>query len=237
MMFVDEPISMKCPYCGREYPLSKAKKYCTFYTEADYFFNFDMICQNAYLGKLPDAFELRVMKCPAEDCGKIVITLDHIMNIQEANKEKIIDNNNLHHQIMPVCITRNFPDYVPTNIIEDYREAAAVLDLSPKASAVLSRRCIDELITDHFKVTQGTLYDKINSLEKQLSSKMIAALNSLRSIGNAGAHLKMSSDIIVDVSKEEAQAFLWFIEYIIDEWYVEDHEKEKMINKIAGLKK
>jgi hypothetical protein len=231
-------VSMTCPYCGVTYPLFKGTKQCNNYTEKDYYFNFDAFGL-AYTGIYPDAYKLRMTRCPSEDCKKIVITLDHITNVKSLSKDQTVDNSNLVHQIMPKCITKAFPDYVPQHILADYREASSIIDLSPKGSAVLSRRCIDEIITDCFKQTKtkDTLDAKINAIENEISTNLHRALKSLKAIGNIGAHLKIQSNTILEVTKEEAQAFLWFIEYIIDEWYVQEHEKAEMIKKIAQLKK
>lgn len=42
----------------------------------------------------------------------------------------------------PLNVSRPVPKEVPPHIAADYSEAAIVLRLSPKASAALSRRCL-----------------------------------------------------------------------------------------------
>ncbi|MBO6301011.1 MAG: DUF4145 domain-containing protein [Ruminiclostridium sp.] len=228
---------MVCPFCGETYPLTTSSTTSIHQSYIEYYFNFSCFGVRGIADKSKEAFRITMTKCPYKKCGKPTITIDHITDMASDNKEAYIDNSDLIHQVMPKCNAKPFPKYVPQHIISDYREAITVLDMSPKASAVLSRRCIDEIITNHFGVTGGSLYDKINAIKNKVSGKLLDAIDSLRKIGNLGAHLKIESNVIVEVSKEEAKAFLWLIEYIIDEWYVQEHEKAEMIEKIAQLEK
>ncbi|MEI8253036.1 MAG: hypothetical protein WCG25_04765 [bacterium] len=45
-------------------------------------------------------------------------------------------------QLLPVSEAKVLPDYIPDPIKQDYYEACRIRDLSPKASATLSRRCL-----------------------------------------------------------------------------------------------
>ena len=43
----------------------------------------------------------------------------------------------VHAKIRPLSSAKQFPDYIPMTIRQDYEEAYSILDLSPKASATL----------------------------------------------------------------------------------------------------
>jgi hypothetical protein len=46
------------------------------------------------------------------------------------------------------------PDYIPEQIKDDYYEACSILNLSPKASATLARRCLQGMIRDFWGITK-----------------------------------------------------------------------------------
>lgn len=52
---------------------------------------------------------------------------------------KVSDINTV---IRPKSLAKQFPDYIPKAIRQDYEESCAIINLSPKASATLSRRCL-----------------------------------------------------------------------------------------------
>jgi hypothetical protein len=56
------------------------------------------------------------------------------------------------------------PNNVPNLIAEDYIEACMVLPDSSKASAALSRRCLQNLLSEAAKVKPGNLADEIQQV-------------------------------------------------------------------------
>jgi hypothetical protein len=58
------------------------------------------------------------------------------------------------------------PPEVPPQFAADFREAHDTLSVSPKASAALSRRCLQMLIRDHEKITEKTLFAEVGKLIK-----------------------------------------------------------------------
>ena len=56
------------------------------------------------------------------------------------------------------------PKEVPADIVEDYMEACLVLVDSPKASAALSRRCLQNLLRQAAGVKQGNLSGEIQQV-------------------------------------------------------------------------
>lgn len=84
---------------------------------------------------------------------------------------------------MPASSATPFPDYVPLAIRQDYEEACAIRDLSPKASATLSRRCLQGLIRDYWKIVKSRLVDEINALEDKVDPDTWAAIDAVRKIG------------------------------------------------------
>src|ERR1700722_14597846 len=56
------------------------------------------------------------------------------------------------------------PLEVPPIFARDYREGCLVLKDSPKASAALSRRCLQNLLREHSGVNQGDLFYEIQQV-------------------------------------------------------------------------
>jgi len=120
----------------------------------------------------------------------------------------------------PLC-----PFEVPANIAKDYLEARLVLPLSPKASAALSRRCLQNLLRDAAKVKPSDLSKEIQEVIDggKLPSQLADSIDSIRNIGNFAAHpiKSKSTGEIVDVEPEEAEWNLDVLESLFDFYYVQ----------------
>jgi hypothetical protein len=137
--------------------------------------------------------------------------------------------------LMPSSVVRVFPSYVPPAIVDDYNEACLIKELSPKASATLSRRCLQGIIRDFWNVNKKTLYDEIEAIKDRVDPLAWRAIDAVRKIGNIGAHMEKDINIIIDVEPNEAQLLITLIETLINEWYVARHEREKRMNEIINL--
>ena len=79
------------------------------------------------------------------------------------------------------------PD-LPTEISQDFLEAAEILDASPRGSAALLRLCIQKLCI-HLGEPGKNLYDDIGALAKKgLDPKVQQMLDTLRVFGNSAVH-------------------------------------------------
>lgn len=116
------------------------------------------------------------------------------------------------------------PPEVPAHIAEDFNEAAAVLSISPKASAALSRRCLQGVLRE-----QGyTQKDLAPAIQAALDSKTLPTahaenLDAVRNIGNFAAHpmKDKQTDVIVPVEPHEAEWNLEVLEGLFDHYYVQ----------------
>jgi Domain of unknown function (DUF4145) len=127
--------------------------------------------------------------------------------------------------VYPKGISRSplSPD-VPDKFAEDYREACLVFADSPKASAALSRRCLQLIIREHVGIKKRTLADEIDALLelKTLPSHLADALDGVRHIGNFAAHPEKSTNTgeIVAVEPGEAEWLLDTLEGLFDFYFV-----------------
>jgi hypothetical protein len=113
---------------------------------------------------------------------------------------------------------------VPAEYAEDYNEACLVLADSAKASAALSRRCLQLLLRDKAKVKHQDLVKEIQELLNRgtLPSHIAESLDAVRNIGNFAAHpTKSQSTVeIVPVEYGEAEWNLDALESLFDFYFV-----------------
>jgi hypothetical protein len=84
---------------------------------------------------------VRTMVCP--NCHKDVLELGRMGKLQDGG---LVEPRHWT-QIYPRGANRSpVPPDAPADIAADYKEAAMVLPLSPKASAALSRRCLQTML-------------------------------------------------------------------------------------------
>jgi len=164
-------------------------------------------------------------KCPS--CKKPIVTAQ----ITEGGKTSF-------RLVHPFNVVRPVSNDVPTEIRNDFLEAAAVLSTSEKASAALSRRCLQNLLTD-VGYRQKDLNDQIEQAIKDLPKRLGENLDAVRTIGNFAAHpIKYkSTGEIVDVEPQEAEWDLDVLDGLFDYFYIKPKEEEKKREKLdAKLK-
>jgi hypothetical protein len=138
--------------------------------------------------------------------------------------------------LIPPSTAKVFPNYVPQPIRDDYVEACKIRDLSPKASATLSRRCLQGMIRDFWGVSKPRLVEEINAIKDKVDADTWAAIDAVRSVGNIGAHMEKDINVIVDVDPEEAQMLIELIELLIRDWYIARYERAERLKAIVRVK-
>jgi len=117
------------------------------------------------------------------------------------------------------------PAEVPRAIAEDYVEACAVLADSPKASAALSRRCLQHILRETAGVKRDDLTNEIQEVldSGRLPSAIADSIDAIRNIGNFSAHPQKSksSGEILPVESHEAEWNLDVLETLFDFYYVQ----------------
>jgi hypothetical protein len=96
---------------------------------------------------------------------------------------------------------------------------------SPKASAALSRRCLQRLLRESAKVKPGDLAKEIQQVidDGRLPSHLIESLDAVRNIGNFAAHpiKSKSTGEIMDVESGEAEWNLDVLESLFDYFFIQ----------------
>ena len=116
---------------------------------------------------------------------------------------------------------------MPPDIKDDYEEACKVLPLSPKASAALSRRCLQAILQEH-GYTQRDLVQQVDALlnetdpTKAIPTALRQTVDVIRNFGNFSAHriTDQTTLQIIPVEPEEAEWCLNILEDMFDHYYV-----------------
>ena len=147
-------------------------------------------------------------------------------------------------KLLPDSSAKPQPDFIPEPLRNDYYEACAIRDLSPKASATLSRRCLQGMIRDFCGIAKGTLDKEINALRlavgdnsapRGVTEESIDAIDAVRTVGNIGAHMEKDINMIVDVDPGEAQVLIELIESLFDEWYVARNRRQQKFAAVRAI--
>jgi hypothetical protein len=175
-------------------------------------------------------YELHICVCP--NCH------DHIISISKYSESEdqygMIEVSN--ELIWPKRInSANLHASIPTQIAEDYVEAVNTLQISPKASAALSRRCLQTVLNEQ-GFNQRNLSDQIDAAKKTIPSYVSKNLDAVREIGNFSAHpiKSQTTGEIVDVEPEEVEWNLSALKTLFQFYYIqpaEDAAKREALNK------
>lgn len=147
--------------------------------------------------------------------------------------------------LLPEASGKPQPEYIPQVIRDDYVEACRIRELSPKASATLSRRCIQGMIRDFCGISKATLALEIATLTKLVDEgqeprgvtpESVQGIDNVRQIGNIGAHMEKDINVIVEIDPEEAQILIELVETLFDEWYVARQQRNQRFAKLSEIK-
>ncbi len=210
-----------CPYCNRAATITNES-----YSSSIFRFN-DNNKENSIL-----AIATMAITCPRKDCREYEISAR--LHKYDSHTDRL-STKLLEWQLRPQSNAKPFPIYIPEPIREDYLEACLIRDLSPKASATLSRRCLQGIIRDYWGISKSRLIDEINELRGKIDQPTWDAIDAVRSIGNIGAHMEKDINVIIDVEPEEAQLLIGLIEILLKDWYVARHERNQHLQGIVAL--
>lgn len=213
--------SFHCPFCNVDMPITSA----THEIHSPSFENSSGCYWNGNGDRVPyeSSVIIEFFKCPK--CNKYSIFARGFGSYTKGLNIPLIPNSH----------AKQFPSYIPTAIRQDYEEAYSIVNLSPKASATLARRCLQGMIRDFHGISKSRLIDEINALQTVVPASQWKAIDSLRKIGNIGAHMESDINTIVDVDSNEAEKLLKLIELLIDKWYISRHDEEELLADISDI--
>lgn len=219
------PFLWSCPFCNRDTTITNAN--CL---QNEFGFN----RANA---DGPRYFRHILITCPNPKCGRVACILEMYEYKSTGGGTSWYSGDLLRSwSLIPQSTAKVYPDYVPKPIRDDYVEACLIRDLSPKASATLSRRCLQGMIRGFFGVSKGRLAEEIEAIEDKVDPLTWQAIDAVRRVGNIGAHMEKDINVIVDVEPDEAAKLIYLIELLIDDWYKARHDREERLKGVVEIK-
>lgn len=159
--------------------------------------------------------------CPS--CGKFILSLRQLYDRFGTTTRY---SRKREFYCYPRAISRiPLSSDVPEEFAGDYKEACLTLADSPKASAALSRRCLQHILREKAKVKKGDLANEIQEVidSNSLPSHLAESLDAIRNIGAFAAHpiKSKSSGEVLDVEPGEAEWNLDVLESLFDFYFVQ----------------
>lgn len=201
--------NMICPHC------STAVKY-------------DWIYSKSLQADKEDGYVVEIQYSTCPNCLKLVaFLLEGEMGEYGVNEDADFNKTLIYPKNKRIANS----DDIPKLYLEDYEEAIKVLSASPKASAALSRRLLQNILREKFKISEKSLAQEIQkfiSLEG-IPSHITDAVDAIRNIGNLAAHptKNMNTGEIVPVENGEAEWLIEVIEALFDFAFVQPIKLER----------
>lgn len=125
--------------------------------------------------------------------------------------------------VWPSAPFRPVPKEVPEHVASQFTEAVAVLPISAKASAALSRRCLQTVLSEAGGARKTSLSEQIDETIPHLPSHLQESIDAIRNIGNFASHpmKSTSTGLILEVEIGEAEWNLDTLEELFDFYFVQ----------------
>jgi hypothetical protein len=181
--------------------------------------------------------------CP--NCSKLMVKIiegavdEEVDDFCQDDNEKYLITNEFY--VYPHKNESEYSEDVPAQYQEDLREAEAVLLLSPKASAALTRRLLQKILNEELKIHHSNLSKQIDVFleDEKIPAHISKSVDAIRNIGNFSAHplKETNSGAIVDVEPGEAEWSIEVIKSLFDYLFIQPKRIERKRNELnAKLK-
>jgi hypothetical protein len=175
------------------------------------------------------------MHCANEECGQLVI------RAHQTTQAPGYEPHTVTWNAYPRAAQRPVDPLVPEDLRRDYNEAAAILDISPRMSAVLSRRILAELLRRYTEHKEWSLTAQVDGFRADSAhpSSIRENLHHLREVADFGAHEQTdkTSDqpTVLDTSKEHAEWTLNIVDRLFDYLIVGPERDRKFREEMDGM--
>lgn len=210
---------MKCPHCGTG-----------IYLETE---NYTFVQGDG--SRFNPAVDIEVGFCPA--CEQPIVTMTSgEYGGEDINNTPILYNSKnvrifpQHEQ--PTVLS----DAIPSQYAEIFHESECVNNISPRASATLSRYLLQMLLHEELHIEKRNLEQELDEFQekKDVSSQLITMLHIMRRVANFGAHPKKSTNSkeIIEVEKGESDIMLELLKELFDYLFVKPKQQEEFLKTI-----
>lgn len=216
-------MAWRCPHCGHNATIRDSDSETSFRS-------LDPGSKHGIVG-----LTYSYIRCPNEECRDYELTVKHVRVLERVDGNRSTAGELSSWRFHPQSRAQVFPGYIPEQIRQDYEEACLIAELSPKASATLSRRALQGILRDFWKVKPARLVAEIAAIKDKCDPLTWEAIEAVRKVGNIGAHMEADVDVIVDVDPGEADLLLTLIETVIRDWYIAKEARRARLQSVADL--
>ena len=220
-----ENTNWECPHCGRSQVVNSD--------------NYNEIEHHFYLPHTREGdryIRVAFVTCASPSCKRLTFVVNIHKSLYSHQKGRVVLQQLHSWRLIPEPAGIPQPDYIPKQIRENYYQACRILELSPLASATLSRRCLQGMIRDFCGIRKDNLSAAIKEPPPDgVMADTVDAIDAVRAMGNIGAHMEGDVDLIVEVDPNEAQTLTNLIELLLSEWYVQRHERAARIAAVVAV--
>ena len=172
--------------------------------------------------------------CSCPDCDKTVFVQAQVQvdaeELSERTAGEVIS-------VYPYRVRVDVPSEVPEKYASDFREAVLVLDLSPMASAALSRRILQHILRDEFDISgQPNLAEEIKVFISECGapSHLTRDVDAIKTVGNFAAHPTKytSTGEVVAVEPGEADWLISVLNSLFDHTFVQPRKSQERLDRL-----
>jgi hypothetical protein len=179
-------------------------------------------------GEIPVERTIRGSWIKCLECSHVLVRFSQIRRqpVRDQLPSEWTDLGSETWLVIPRRSTRSVPKEVDEAIPEQagyYRQAAAILDESPVASAVLSRRVLADLLKKYAGRDEYNLEKQIDKFTEDASTPvgLRENLHHFREVANFAAHTQEDDQAnIIDVDRDEAEWTLDILDRLFDHFIV-----------------
>ena len=167
--------SWLCPYCNQPTTITGPN--------IDGLWHLAKIAEYRIRGGYMVGHRSTIIACPNQECKQLFFKVQLKKGLVNAYGQDVETDTVIDEWILlPESTAKPQPSYIPKQIVQDYTEACRVKDLSPKASATLSRRCLQGMIRNFWSISVKSkmLSDEINELKNKVDPNELAAIDAVR---------------------------------------------------------
>lgn len=176
--------------------------------------------------------------CPS--CDNLIIFYVEgvsITEISRKNKEPLQYYDwEIRKLIYPPAKASEIGEEVPERYRNDFEEATEVLPISPKASAALSRRILQDVLREELGIAKATLVMEIEAFiqRSDVPTYLTDAVDAIRNIGNFATHPLKNTNTgeVAEVEPGEAEWLLEVNESLFDFVFVQPKKLAERKSKL-----
>lgn len=234
-VFEDAPsipggLDVKCPICGEQ----SVAAWSGLGFQSERGFRTEIHSGKVARSPIGD-LRLEWMRCGNDDCQEALVRVTE-SDVIDSEDGPVFGTRSWLARPRGGSTARRADPRVPEPFRTDYQEASAILDLSPRMSAVMARRILADLLEKYAGLTQFNLETRADAFiaDPNRPSGVKENLHHFREAANFGAHTQTDDQAaVIDVEREDAEWLLDILDRLFDHFIVGPERDQGMREKWA----